>query len=124
MGTRGTVTVKEDGRTVLRMYVQFDSYLSGLGKDLKEKFGSTRIVNGYGSDMRQGYANGMGCLAGQIVSALKGGIGGYYLTASKERQEFNYTLSEATNGQVLVRVTDCDGKKIYNGPLSALPTED
>lgn len=94
MGTR-SLTVFQDGEVEIAvMYRQFDGYPSGMGNDLKEAFGGFQIVNGYsGKGTKQ--ANGMGCLAAQVVASQKEGCGGIYLYPAGKRdcgEEYIYTL--------------------------------
>ena len=81
MGTRCMTLVKdEDGKgDVLCLYRQFDGYVEGHGKDLVSFLKGLTLVNGLGPERcRAGegesyeVANGMGCLAAQIVAYFKG----------------------------------------------------
>jgi hypothetical protein len=121
MGTRSTITINdENGKPLVNLYQQFDGYLSGVGADLKQAFGHTKIINGFGIHQQAGdYANGMGCLAAQIVAKFKPGLGGAYIVPVGQCEEFNYTLSEE-NGLVMVSVTSYDGV-LFEGPLSEMP---
>jgi hypothetical protein len=107
MGTR-SLTIVQDGhwRTVdgkkippeevMVMYRQMDGYPEGHGADLVRAFGTTRLCNGYGARQSSGeWANGMGCLAAQVVAHFKQGIGGIYLHSSGTRdcgEEYIYYL--------------------------------
>lgn len=81
MGTRSVTIVFDDDKELCRIYRQFDGYPTGHGADLAE-ICNMQIVNGYNGDMKVGtHANGMGCLAAQIIQRLKAeaGLGGIYL---------------------------------------------
>ena len=79
MGTRALVRVFDEGREILCLYKQFDGYPEGLGKNLAEFVSSKQITNGVRGD-GAGTANGMGCLAGQILTHLKDGcVGSVYV---------------------------------------------
>ena len=79
MGTRGlTIVHNEDGKKMLNMYRQFDSYPSGHGAELASFLNSSMMVNGY-SDKNAPQFNGMGCMAAQMVAHFKDGVGGFYI---------------------------------------------
>ena len=106
MGTRGNVVVQDRGENLVRIYRQFDSYLSGMGAGLKEMLGEQpRIVNGYGSGDDSPLAfNGMGCLAAYVIAHLKDGIGNIYIQVVDEEPdglfiEYVYTLYESGGKQ-------------------------
>lgn len=116
------------------MYSQFDGYPAGHGKDLKERFGNYEIVNGLGRDSSQ-VANGMGCLAAQVVAYFKDGPGGIYVYAAGTRDagaEYIYTLyCAAQTGPLRLKVQvgsvtffGLPGSKqtsmntIYDGPMA------
>lgn len=82
MGTRSLTIVLDEGKENMVMYGQFDGYPEGHGKALFDKFGNHKIVNGYLDQTSDEYANGMGCLAAQIVSHFKSEIGNFYLYPS------------------------------------------
>lgn len=76
MGTRSVTIVHDENQEVCRIYRQMDGYPEGHGLDLA-KLCDVTIVNGLGGEDK--VANGMGCLAAQIVAGLKEGPGGIYL---------------------------------------------
>lgn len=83
MGTRSLTNVyAEDGKQIMCMYRQFDGYPDGHGKELAEFIASKTLVNGIpcgtGVDPST-LANGIGCLAAQIVSFFKEEPGKFYL---------------------------------------------
>ena len=62
------------------MYRQSDGYFDGHGQELKTFLETITIVNGIGLIDCDKVANGMGCLAGQLVSHFKSNdVGGIYL---------------------------------------------
>jgi hypothetical protein len=115
MGTRSTIHVKEGKKTLLSMYIQYDGYLEGVGGQLYEFLAGRNVVNGYTLDNTRDF-NGERCLAAQLVAYFKKGIGGHYITDSKDRQEYNYFI-EIDNQQIKLRVTDWGNKKIFHGDL-------
>ena len=121
MGTRALVHIKQDGvdsDTIVSLYRQFDGYPSGLGDDIK-KLNVFNIVNGYSLDQSEGFANGMGCFAAQLLSFLKSGIGNVYvepLNAYGVGEEFTYRIWK-DDGKVRLSV-DYGDDTCYNGLLS------
>lgn len=86
MGTRCLTFVYEntgDGQEpVVCMFRQYDGYPSGHGAELAEFLMPIEVVNGYaeGAKMNK-IANGMGCLAAQMVVNFKNSVGGFYIHA-------------------------------------------
>jgi hypothetical protein len=76
MGTRSMTIVMDENQELCRIYRQMDGYPSGHGLDLA-KLCTVKMVNGLSGD--KAVANGMGCLAAQIIAGLKDGPGGIYL---------------------------------------------
>lgn len=111
MGTRSLTVVKETlkAKDTIVLYRQFDGYPTGHGAELKAFLEPLKLVNGLGRDSRN-VANGMSCLAAQLVMHFKGNqnkdnplrqaddiAGGFYLYPSGTRdagEEFIYTLYE------------------------------
>lgn len=100
MGTRALTVVQEDGKDVIVMYRQFDGYLDGHGRELAEFLKGVKIGNGIFGDKEMGsFANGLGCLAAQIVAHFKTEVGGFYLYPSGTRdcgEEFTYIVTART----------------------------
>lgn len=95
MGTRSTTTIKnEEGKTLVTLYRQYDGYPSGHGQELADFLSARTLVNGFqAGQTAQSYANGMGCLAAQLIAHLKGDqIGNIYVTHEGDSQEYNYTV--------------------------------
>lgn len=97
MGTRSlTIIENEGGEELCCIYQQFDGYPEGVGQTLRELLKDMRIVNGHQTGDKFGEAaNGMECLAAQIVAALKAGIGNVYLYPPGSRdcgEEYRYTI--------------------------------
>ena len=118
MGTR-SLTFVYDGRTrVMCMYRQFDGYPSGHGAELASFLGGfDAVVNGYAFNETRKVANGMGCLAAQLVANFKVGVGGFYLypTSTKDAgQEYEYHVYAE---KVVVKETSYSGanKTIFTG---------
>ena len=135
MGTRSLTVVEErweggEKTEVLVMYRQMDGYPTGHGDDLATFLKDFKICNGIGvSESPTKLANGMGCLAAQIVAHFKENVGGIYLHPSGTRdcgEEYIYTVSffhtevgfnaDRAKGSLRIRCYDTYKKKvIYEG---------
>lgn len=82
MGTRSLTVIHDGEKIVTVMYRQFDGYPSGHGAELKSFAENMIIVNGIGVKTPPKAANGMGCLAAQLVAHFKKEIGNIYLHSS------------------------------------------
>lgn len=103
MSTRAIIHIVSEwtGEYLATIYKQCDGYPSGLGEELKSILSGKKIVNGIpvGEDTSN-LANGMGCLAAQIVHALKSKfpIGNVYLHKTGSQgcgEEYTYTIYAA-----------------------------
>ena len=99
MGTRSLTFVYNDAEKpepIICMYRQFDGYPSGHGAELAEFLSGFEIVNGYG-EVKPKLANGMGCLAAQLIANFKQSVGGFYIYAVTDNdcgQEYEYHVYE------------------------------
>ena len=98
MGTRSLTTFNDEWKNeeIAVVYRQYDGYPKGHGKELFEFLNEMVVVNGIGFNNPPKVANGMSCLAAQVVSHLKGSeIGGIYLYQSGTRdigEQYIYTI--------------------------------
>jgi len=76
-----------DTKPMLCMYRQYDGYPSCHGRELADFLSSITLVNGLSSDEDRVVANGMGCLAAQMISKFKDGPGGIYITSPELNQD-------------------------------------
>jgi hypothetical protein len=112
MGTGSTVKFynefkKED--PILSVYQQYDGYIDGVGHDLANFLKDKKVINGISNQtMKEGFANGMGCLAAQYVAEKKTEIGGFYLTTKDDEQEYNYEV-RFIDGKLIIKVDDFEG---------------
>ena len=118
MGTRSLTFVydsykDEQGkmvhRPIINLYRQYDGYPSGHGADLAQFLAPFRIVNGLGMGDNSKTANGMGCLAGQLVAHFKDGAGQFYLYPTDCvdcGQDYEYHIYENEDKELCVRITD------------------
>lgn len=79
MGTRSLTFVYDGQEPIINMYRQYDGYPTGHGAELAEFLSPFTLVNGLGINEDRKVANGMGCLAAQLVANFKDGAGGFYL---------------------------------------------
>lgn len=114
MGTRSLTFVYEDNAPLMCMYRQFDGYPAGHGLELANFLTSfDAIVNGYGIQEERKVANGMGCLAAQMVANFKVGVGNFYIypvDCGDCGQEYEYHVYQ----DKLVLKDDC-GNELVNG---------
>ena len=93
MGTRSLTTVfDESGKPLLSFYRQMDGYYKGHGAELKEFLSEFGVCNGYGLGDNNKVANGMSCLAAQLIAHFKTGIGNIYICPHTSKQEYNYEI--------------------------------
>lgn len=96
MGTRSLTFVYDGNVPVINIYRQFDGYPSGHGHELAQFLDSKTLVNGYG-EQNSVEANGMGCLAAQLIVQLKHGVGGIYIypvSSTDCWQDYEYHVYE------------------------------
>ena len=87
MGTRSLTFVytdhygsDESPTPIINMYRQFDGYPTGHGAELATFLNSfDAVVNGIPFGDKRKIANGMGCIAAQLVAHFKTGVGGFDL---------------------------------------------
>lgn len=120
------------------MYRQYDGYMSGHGAELAEFLQDFNIVNGMKLNDPPRTANGMGCLAAQLIvhfkaSACKddgtptsepGGIYVYHPEAKDYGEEFTYTIYTKGKGNIYIRAYDVWAEKvIFDGTPEELLTK-
>ena len=109
MGTRSLTFVYNDHKEpIINLYRQYDGYPSGHGAELAEFLAPLTLVNGFGRDTAN-LANGMGCLAAQMVSHFKKGCGTFYVMDVEDRdcgQDYEYHIYQNEDKDLCVRVKD------------------
>ena len=96
MGTRSLTFVYDGDVPVINIYRQYDGYPSGHGHELAQFLDSKTLVNGY-AKQNSAQANGMGCLAAQLIVQLKHGVGGIYIypvSSTDCFQDYEYHVYE------------------------------
>ena len=105
MGTRSlTVVLDSNECEICVLYRQYDGYPTGHGAELQEFLSGFQIVNGLGSQREEKIANGMDCLAAQLIAHFKKEAGGFYLYPAGTRdcgEEYIYTLYLQSNNLML-----------------------
>ncbi len=127
MGTRGNVVVESDGKAIIRIYRQWDTYPAGMGADLQEIVGDPIICNGFGGDAAiPTHFNGMGCLAAYLVGELKTGIGSVYVESVTDEPdgcfiEYVYTLYSVTDPETKRARVHCRVETMHGGDPTQYP---
>jgi hypothetical protein len=106
MGTRSLTFVYDDETPIINMYRQYDGYPTGHGAELAEFLAPFTMVNGISTVETRKVANGMGCLAAQLVANFKSEAGGFYLyptSAVDCGQDYEYHVYH--NGSEGLRVS-------------------
>jgi len=90
--------VYEGEKPIVNMYRQFDGYPSGHGLELAEFLTSfDAITNGISLGENRKTANGMGCLAAQMIANFKNSVGGFYIHSVDSTdcwQDYEYHVYE------------------------------
>ena len=104
MGTRALIKVYDESNMAIAcLYSQWDGYPSGLGTDLAVFLNGIKLINGVFGTENVPVANGMGCLAAQMIVHFKKKVGSYYLVDPKQ-----------DHGQEYVYEVFADKVKVYN----------
>jgi hypothetical protein len=108
MGTRAlTFVYSENNKPLVNLYRQYDGYPSGHGAELAEFLDGFKVVNGIGRETTR-IANGMGCLAAQVVAHFKDSVGGFYIHSVESTecgQDYEYHVY-TKDRELRVRITD------------------
>ena len=109
---------------IVVMYRQMDGYPSGHGNDLASFLDGMVVGNGLSFNDPGKYANGMECLAAQIIAHFKTAPGGFYLYPAGTRdagEEYIYEVYAGHGQEIHVVVKETYGKEettIFDGPVS------
>jgi hypothetical protein len=112
MGTRSLTFVYNGEEAIINLYRQYDGYPTGHGAELAEFLNPFEMVNGLPAkkpgEAEPKVANGMGCLAAQLIANFKVGAGQFYLyptSAIDCGQDYEYHIYKDEAG-LRVRITD------------------
>jgi hypothetical protein len=124
MGTRSLTYVYDDENTpVVCMYRQYDGYPSGHGAELAEFLGSFEaITNGISGGEERKTANGMCCLAAQLVAEFKTEVGGVYLMPCKVKQDCGQDYEYHVFDGDRVVIKDYNYKVLFDGSCKEFTT--
>ena len=113
MATRSLTIVKESlslsTKELVVIYKQSDGYPEGMGMKLANFLEGFIIINGIPPNPEPKSANGMNCLAAQLVAELTNGIGEIYLYPSRTRdicEEYIYYIYLGTNNTLRIRTVE------------------
>jgi len=113
MATRSLTIVKESlslsTKELVVIYKQSDGYPEGMGMKLANFLEGFIIINGIPPNPEPKSANGMNCLAAQLVAELTNGIGKIYLYPSRTRnicEEYIYYIYLGTNNTLRIRTVE------------------
>ena len=116
MGTRSLTYVfssNPEPTPIVCMYRQYDGYMAGHGLELAEFLSSMKVVNGLGGDTTK-VANGMGCLAAQMVDHFKQEPGQFYLESTELGQNLGQEYEYHVYKDVVTVYTD-RGDLVFSG---------
>lgn len=127
MGTRSTTLIlDESNQPILNMYRQFDGYAKGHGKDMADYLKGMTVINGIGGGDNTKNANGMGCLALQLVCHFKKKIGNFYannLASEKEGYHYTVYLKGDEESVKLHMKLECGKEVLFDGPACDFDAE-
>ena len=110
---------KHPEKACVNMYRHYDGYPKGHGIELAEFLRDFRVVNGLGSDLPDKIANGMGCLAAQLIAYMKDGPGNVYVESPDSKRsdlEYAYYVWVVENKDIWISIFDTfDEKCIFVG---------
>ena len=113
MGTRCLTYVYEGNSPLVCLYRQFDGYPSGHGAELANFLKGIKLGNGIADNPKMGkFANGMGCLAAQLVTHFKKSVGGFYIHLVTDSGGVDYEYHVYANKVV---VKDSDEVVVFSG---------
>jgi hypothetical protein len=113
MGTRSLTifVVEQTGAEIAVLYRQMDGYPSGHGKELADFLVDFVITKGIEVNRHKYSANGIECLAAQIVAYFKHEVGHFYLMRAGTRdvgEEYVYIVTEGEDGIPRIEVQEPD----------------
>lgn len=115
MGTRSLTFVYSESKSgekatpIINMYRQYDGYPSGHGAELADFLNGFDVVNGYSSNAPAKTANGMSCLAAQMIADFKQSPGGFYIhpvSMTECGQDYEYHILNV-DGELKIDVYYC-----------------
>ena len=112
MGTRCLTVINDDDlmEEICVIYRQHDGYPRGHGLELYNFLDKFYIVNGIGLNDERKIANGMSCLAAQLIAHFKEGAGSIYIHQAGTRdigEAYIYVITyDSEKDKIVIKVND------------------
>lgn len=127
MGTRSTTkfyrNINGNKQFIGGIYKQFDGYISGYGKKLKNFLKGKKIINGIQNETLNEAFNGIDCLGAAVISKFKDRIGGIYLTTEDDIEDYNYKIWPEKEC-IFIEIKDFNEDIIFLGNINEMPETD
>lgn len=118
MSTRSIIEFHIDGEPLVAVYQQSDGYPDSVGLELYDFLKDVTVVNGISFGQDGKIANGVPCLAAQFIAEFKDGVGGLYIDALGQREEYNYIVDAPfEGGDMTITVWDEGGELLFEGSV-------
>lgn len=108
MSTRSLTHIYEDEQILLTFYRHSDGYPSGHGMELAKFLNGFKVCNGIGA-VKGKMANGMGCLAAQVIKHFKEDLGGVYIYPAGSKncgEEYTYAIRLDDDKDINMQILD------------------
>ena len=112
MGTRCLTVINDNDlmEEICVIYRQHDGYPRGHGLELYNFLDKFYIVNGIGLNDERKIANGMSCLAAQLIAHFKEGAGSIYIHQAGTRdigESYIYVITyDSEKDKIVIKVND------------------
>tara|TARA_R100001463_G_scaffold1657_1_gene7264 strand:+ start:4293 stop:4724 length:432 start_codon:yes stop_codon:yes gene_type:complete len=138
MSTRALINIveRQEGRSFSKtlpstaihtqIYKGYDGYPEGLGVTLASYLDGYDIVNGLSTGYQGPIANGIGCLAAQLVSYIKDEPGDIYLRPPSDIdfEDYVYYVWVKEKEEIMISIFDCEDEQcIFVGNTKKLLNE-
>jgi len=129
MSTRALINIvdRQEGRSFSKtlpstaihtqLYKHYDGYPKRLGVTLANYLNGYDIRNGVPSEHQGPLANGIGCLAAQLVSYMKDGPGDVYLRkpSNIDMEDYVYYIWIKENEEIMISIFNYEEECIFVG---------
>ena len=126
MSTNCLTYVCRGRKPIVCMYRHWDGYLSEHGKDLASFLSGMTVINGISGQKMGEAANGMDCLAAQLVANFKKDIGNVYLVeciSKNVMNEYTYYIYNSASKKIkdnskrlMIKAVSKFHGLLYHGP--------
>lgn len=118
MGTRSTVKFYNEHQFICGIYIQYDGYVEGVGKDIYDILKDGILVNGINIMETRKVFNGMLDLSAMVICKLKKEkTGNVYMTFENDSQEYNYKIYNKNNF-ICIDIIDDDNELLFSGKVN------